>query len=391
MRPDKGTRVAILVPTKDRSEFIERLLNYYASVKSPHTLYIGDASQGFHLKQTKEAIARFSEHVSTVHFSWTGLSAHATMARLAEEASETYCAFLGDDDFLVPESLTKCAKFLGNNADFRTAQGRALIFALQGGSVYGSFDGHGGVYWDKKESHWATARERLFQFASGGYWGLQFSVHRRKEFIADSSISRASEDRGFSELINNFVFIGRGKSKFIDCLYLFRQTHETRYSLPTSYDWITGEKWNKSFQEMSAALEDVLVEVDGLKRDEARAVARDIVLLLLKRSIRPATPCAEKAVLSTIAERRQILLRWMRTVPVIKNSYRYLEGVLGPLTARFGRLTAPALSHSTSPYHKEFMPVFRLLTSIPEEKMAIAESGVIPDEKQRPPVGPPMR
>ncbi len=151
--------------------------------------------------------------------------------------------------------------------------------------MYGSFDGHGGIYWDRKESHWATARERMFQFASGGYWVLLFSVHRRKEFIADSSISRASEDRGFSELINNFVFIGRGKSKFIDCLYLFRQTHEARYSLPTSYDWIIGEKWNQSFQEMAAALEDVLVEVDGLKRDEARAVARDIVLILLKRSI----------------------------------------------------------------------------------------------------------
>ncbi len=185
----------------------------------------------------------------------------------------------------MPESLTKCAKFLGNNADFRTAQGRALIFTLQKADVYGPFDGHGGIYWDRKESHWATARERLFQFANGGYWGLQFSVHRRKEFIADSSISRTSEDRSFGELINNFVFIGRGKSKFIDCLYLFRQTHETRHLLPTSYDWITGEKWNKSFQEMSAALEDVLVEVDGLKRDEARAVARDIVLILLKRSI----------------------------------------------------------------------------------------------------------
>ena len=78
-------------------------------------------------------------------------------------------------------------------------------------------------------------------------------------------------------------------------------------------------------------------------------------------------------------------------MPVIKNSYRYLEGVLGPLTARFGRLTVPAMKQPSSPYHKEFMPVFRLLTSIPEEKMTIAESGVIPDEKQWPPVGPPIR
>ncbi len=92
-----------------------------------------------------------------------------------------------------------------------------------------------------------------------------------------------------------------------------------------------------------------------------------------------------------MADKKKSFLSRLRTVPAIVQFARALETGFGPLTARFGRLTAPALSHSTSPYHKEFMPVFRLLTSIPEEKMAIAESGVIPDEKQRPPVGPPMR
>ena len=379
MRPDKDTRVAILVPTKDRSEFVERLLKYYASVKSPHTLYIGDGSQGFHLEQAKEAIARFSEHVSAVHFSWPDLSPHETYTRLAEEASETYCAFLGDDDFLVPESLTKCAKFLGNNTDFRTAQGRALIFTLQKADVYGPFDGHGGIYWDRKESHWETARERMFQFASGGYWVLHFSVHRRKEFVADSSIARASEDRGFSELINNFVFIGRGKSKFIDCLYLFRQTHESRNSLPTSYDWIIGEKWNKSVQEMTAAVEDVLVEVDSLTRDEARAVARNIVLIFVKRSIKVASSRAGVSPTVSVVEKKKAFLRRLRSVPTIVKIARTLEVGFGPLIARFGRLTVPAMKQPSSPYHKDFMPVFRLLTSIAGRERGDHGSAAIPD------------
>ncbi len=362
MRPDKDTRVAILVPTKDRSEFVGRLLKYYASVKSPHTLYIGDASQGFHLKQTKEAIARFSEHVATVHFSWTDLSTHATMARLAEEASETYCAFLGDDDFLVPESLTKCAEFLDSHPDYRTAQGKALLFVLEESGPYGRIDGHGGVYWDRKESHWATARERMFQFVGGGYWVLQYSVHRRKEFIADSSIARASEDRSFSELTNCFVVIGRGKSKFIDCLYLFRQGHAGRFFLPTTYEWIIGEKWNQSFQEMSAALEDVLVEVDGLRRDEARTVARDIVLIQLKRSIKAASTRAGLSPTELVVDKKQAFLRRLRTFPAIVQFARALEAGFGPLSARFGRLTVPAMKQPSSPYHKDFMPVFETLT-----------------------------
>ena len=37
-------RVAILIPTKNRSEFLIRQLKYYASVDSVHPIYIGDSS-----------------------------------------------------------------------------------------------------------------------------------------------------------------------------------------------------------------------------------------------------------------------------------------------------------------------------------------------------------
>ena len=36
-------------------------------------------------------------------------------------------------------------------------------------------------------------------------------------------------DKNFGELISNFTFISKGKSKFLDCLYLIRQGHNERY------------------------------------------------------------------------------------------------------------------------------------------------------------------
>ena len=38
------TKVSILIPTMNRSEFIVRLIDYYISVNSKHPIYIGDAS-----------------------------------------------------------------------------------------------------------------------------------------------------------------------------------------------------------------------------------------------------------------------------------------------------------------------------------------------------------
>ena len=37
-------KVAILIPTLNRPEFVKRIVLYYDSLKSDHPIYIGDAS-----------------------------------------------------------------------------------------------------------------------------------------------------------------------------------------------------------------------------------------------------------------------------------------------------------------------------------------------------------
>ena len=78
-----------------------------------------------------------------------------------------------------------------------------------------------------------------------------------------------------------------------------------------------------------------------------------------------------------LAEKKAAFLRRLRAVPTIVKVARTIETGFGPLSARFGRLTVPAMKHPSSPYHKDFIPVFRLLTSIPEEKLVIARGGDI--------------
>ena len=51
---------------------------------------------------------------------------------------------------------------LKSSPDYRNAQGTALLFLLEESGPYGKIDGHGDVYWDRKESHSATARERMY-------------------------------------------------------------------------------------------------------------------------------------------------------------------------------------------------------------------------------------
>ena len=143
-------RVAIIIPTKNRLDFVIRTIQYYASINSPHPIFIGDASS----KSSEELVLNASqEKIEVYYFHWENLNDRKTMIKLAQEASKVnntdYCAYHGDDDFFVPESLSKCADFLHNNPEYATSQGRAFSFELTEDGPYGELKDIG-IYWNKK-------------------------------------------------------------------------------------------------------------------------------------------------------------------------------------------------------------------------------------------------
>ena len=238
-------KVSILIPTMNRSEFLIRQLKYYASVKSPHPIYIGDASNNEHSQKIKYVIDKLSSKLKIIYNHWPEYNDRQTIQKLGKICNEKYCAFTGDDDFLVPNSLTKCAMFLKDNLDYRTAQGKAIFFSLKSNTPYGEILGLG-PYWNKTESIEETCEKRILSFGSN-YWVPQFSVHRSDEFIEDSINYAKVIDKSFGEILHSFTFICKGKSKFINTLYLFRQGHEFQYNLPNVLDWIYSSEWNPSF------------------------------------------------------------------------------------------------------------------------------------------------
>ena len=263
-------KVAILVPTKDRLDFVIRLINYYVSINSPHPIFIGDASS----KSFKEKVLKASKgKIEVYYYHWKNLGDRKTIIKLAEEAHlaniSSYCAYHGDDDFFVSESLSMCAEFLDENPEYSTSQGHAFSFELTADGPYGELKDIG-IYWDVKELNGATALDRLKEI-SVNYWVPVFSVHRIKEFIDDASNGIDSViDRNFGELTNSLTMAMRGKSKFIDCLYLARNTHSD-IVYPTTFEWVTGENWHLSYIELIKSLSIVLSNNDGLSLIESNS------------------------------------------------------------------------------------------------------------------------
>ena len=256
-------KVAILIPTKNRIDFVIRTIKYYVSINSPHPIFIGDASS----QSSEELVLKAAENkIDVYYYHWEKLNDRKTMIKLAEKANATsisnYCAYHGDDDFFVSKSLSMCAEFLDDNPAYATSQGRAFSFELNEDGPYGELKDIG-IYWNENELKGETALERLKEI-SANYWVPLFSVHRIKEFIEDMSNGIDSViDRNFGEYVNSLTVAMRGKSKFIHCLYLARGIH-SGIDHPSTFEWVTGENWHLSYTEFINSLSKVLSNNDNL-------------------------------------------------------------------------------------------------------------------------------
>ena len=235
-------KVGIIIPSIDRLNFLINIVEYYSKYNSPHTLYIGDSSR----KDNTDIINKLSvsKNIKVKYFYIPNKNDREAIFFLSQQVLEKYIAFSGDDDFFIPESLTLCANFLQNNNDYRTAQGRGyllsyeycenmnkLIFLEQ--------------YWKKNEINFNNVEKRLIDF-SKKYYVTEFSTHRTKEFIEDVKESEKIENRHIGEYIRCFNFIGRGKSKFVDCPYLLRIHHKKRGISSLSKTFFSYDEFLKS-------------------------------------------------------------------------------------------------------------------------------------------------
>ena len=236
--------VAILVPTKNRPDFILRMLSYYNLTNSSHPILIGDASDLTTSKKIRDIINEF-KNLEVKYFHWENVGCNQTIYRLTNEASKNYdyAAQQGDDDFFIPSSLSKCALFLSNNPDYRTAQGRAAYIRLDRPGAFGRIE-YAGQQWGSREYKQDKSTQRFLTLFKN-YSAYDFCTHRTNEYLQDSDYYFKIEDIILGEIFRSYMFAIRGKSKFIDCLYSVFHFHTQHHVSQNPVKWIFQENFRK--------------------------------------------------------------------------------------------------------------------------------------------------
>ena len=350
-------KVGIVVATLNRPDFVIRQLQYYANLQSPHPVYIGDSSNEENAKKLQMGINKINPPL-TVHYYYypkTEYSLGEVVKNLYDQVNEKYVVFIGDDDYQIPPSLTKCAEFLEHHPDYSNASGQAVSFRLVNNGVYGELKSLSD--YPRRQIEAPTAAERLLSFLSKYYVPL-FSVHRIEQIRKCWQHTSEIENLNFStEILPSTMSLVLGKSKIIDCLSFVRQIHDRHIKLPDTFDWIIRKDWASSYETFNKILAEAISNKDGISIEKAAEIVKQAFWKRLAKQLPKGYDDAyEELAIQPVKpafDLKSMKLKIGQKFPQFKKLYRQ---IIRPLTKAPLQLHYEALRQE-SEYYIDFKPV----------------------------------
>jgi glycosyltransferase domain-containing protein len=263
--------VAIVIPTLNRSAFLIRQLRYYIVSKSIHAVYIGDSSERVEKENLESFVKSIQGQIKIKYVHYPNTPDALAVQKLLEHVTESYACFIADDDFFVPDSLTKCANFLNNDVteEYSSCTGKRIIFKTYKDGLFGLIDNVAPYPGNNVTS--GTAKDRVIEFFNN-YYPCHFNVHRTKGFKRIFYNMENIPERSFTELYPCTASVILGKAKVLeDCTSLIRYDHGERYLLPSLLDSLSRSSWMESALFYYQDLAKLISAIDGIAQDDAKA------------------------------------------------------------------------------------------------------------------------
>lgn len=264
--------VTLVVPTLNRSDFVIRLLDYYADHDFEGCILLGDSSTPDHVEKIEAAIQRLRGRLKVRHLKAPDTHPNALMEELSTLVDTPYVAFMGDDDLIVPSGLRRCISFLDDHPDYVAAHGKARLFATRSGGAYGDIQPLDEYAIRAIENDTASERLAWHMFR---YTVLIFSVVRTSAWqVMYRGVSKVNDKAFGAEIVPVCLCAVLGKVKRVRGLYLLRQVDRPNYKLPGFIDWVGGADWSPAYQFFVERVGAEISRVDGVSKAEGEEAAK---------------------------------------------------------------------------------------------------------------------
>lgn len=203
--------LTLIIATKNRHAYLERLLNYYAG--KGINIWVADATVKRYPKKLPDDNFSYF-HYPDVHYT-------TKLNDLSKKITTRYSLLCADDDFIIPVSIQKAIDFLDTNPDYNSAQGQYISFYNSFGNLFYSPLYTQSVGLDLKSN---KATERIKGFYNTSVQ-LYYCVHTTENFkkifeFADGKIKNLN----LLESVIGLITLSRGKHKVLPFFYSARES-----------------------------------------------------------------------------------------------------------------------------------------------------------------------
>lgn len=259
--------ISIIIPTKNRPNFIIRLLDYYLKSGFKGDILICDASDKNLYNENKKNILKYQKGLKIQHFYDSELLPDEANSFLTKQVKTEFCVYVADDDIILVPSLLECINFLNQNPDYSAVHGDAFLMSLEGGAA----DSNGKVIsfgdYRMATSTKNNSLDRIEDWFNNMYQMNMCVIRTSINVDAFNEVNKLSKYYAnfiFCELVHGAVVLARGKVGKIKNAYLIRQANiEGNYKKLNITEWHLHEDYNDAFQTLKATIEHEIIS----KRD----------------------------------------------------------------------------------------------------------------------------
>ncbi|OGN00493.1 MAG: hypothetical protein A2651_00325 [Candidatus Yanofskybacteria bacterium RIFCSPHIGHO2_01_FULL_42_12] len=288
------TKVAILIPTMNRPDFILRQFEFYELMNSPHPIYVLDSSNPENADKLKKEIKKFKK--LSIIYQWAPPGKDC-LYQLLPQVKEKYCIQMGDDDLLIPSTMSECADFLEKNPDYATCAGKQINFSFQKKNYnkpYGIIERQTLPHGRSLEDDNMLARVKEFWFdlkinnSEVSIRNVAFICFVVRSVELEKSIRNVTKYFSLTEHILEFlstsILVISGKFKVLDKLGYVMQKSSNRYSFTHSLtvDVVTDPNMSSQWAIAHKEFAEIIRE-KGYTEEEGLKIAKWIFVLYLAR------------------------------------------------------------------------------------------------------------
>lgn len=204
-------KVTIVIPTHNRQNYLNRVLEYYSDANS--TIIIADSSESKYSGKLP---------LQTQYFHYPQMPLVKKLMKATSLVTTPYLLICADDDFIILETIFKCIDFLEMHNDFSSAQGKYLSFSNLHGYIF--FEPYYVNNYNMSVHSDDISSRLVEQFSP--YMHLSYAVFRTKDITLayQNFYTYTIQDYNLLELSIALHAAIIGKHKILNNLYSVRES-----------------------------------------------------------------------------------------------------------------------------------------------------------------------